>query len=80
MTTRNVLDAADLLYDAVLAARDCDEAMARYHEYTSDPKRSYDEMQAQFAVCQAAKVKALKLRDAALARVNAEPIGVGRVS
>lgn len=80
MTARNVLDAAELLYDAAIAARECDEAMAKYNDITSDPKRTFDEMQAQLMVCQQAKVKALRLRDAALARAHAEPAGVGRVS
>lgn len=70
MTARNVLDAAELLYDSAMAA----------NEYAAHISACADRNATVCVECINLARKSRVLREKALARANAEPAGVGRVS
>lgn len=70
MTARNLLDSATLMHDALLAA----------NEYAAHISACANMNAAVCAECINLARKSRVLREKALARANAEPIGVGRVS
>lgn len=74
-------DHHQLAIEALKAARACDEAMARFHELTDDPKTTPEKRVAAWTECSTLKARALELRDKALAMAEIKPvIGIGRVS
>lgn len=74
-------DFGPIAFDALMAAQESDDAMAELNRITSDPAGTLDDHDRQFAICRELKAKALRLRDAALARVNQDTGShIGRVS
>lgn len=70
MSSRSILDAAELLYDSAMAA----------NEYAAHISACANISTNVCAECINLARKSRVLREKALARANAEPAGVGRVS